>query len=147
MAQPLRNRDGVDVIENKHRSHRVPELVWVDMGEAVLLREAVEVCRDTVRVHWRSVVLGEEKVIVVPVVIAEVRCFLGLVILPFPKEFNCLWRDCNPSDRGLGLRCTLVDADIRRMQDAIADVKAAAHKVHVFPSQAQHFTAAASCDH
>ena len=111
--------------------------------KTVPLREAVKPCCHTVGMHGGTVILREEKT-VIQILIFQFLFFTILLLFPCAQQCHCLSWECNPSDRRLCFGGILIDSDIGRIQNGIANMYPVVLKINGGPLKTKNFTAPCS---
>lgn len=70
MEEAVADAHTVDSVEEQHAGLRVPECVWVDMGQPMTLAELCQPVTDVSGEHRRSVLPRKQVIIVLPVNLA-----------------------------------------------------------------------------
>ena len=134
MAQTFRNGHTVHPVEVAHRGHCVPESVGVDVRKVMPRTEFIQPSLYAVWVHGLAVIL-RKYIALVLVVFAQPKPFF---ILPCPiltQELHGFERESHKADGGLCLWRFLILANIRLIQNAVADVDSVVVEFHVVPFQ------------
>ena len=88
MAQLIGGGHGINTAGDQNGCYRMPECVWVDVGQIVGLAEFIQPIRDTVRVHGGAVILCEKESGILPdICVAHFRP--QLLRLPFLEDIDC----------------------------------------------------------
>ena len=137
MAQPLGDADAVHPAVIEHGGHGVAEGVGVDVGQAVALAELAEPVGDAVGVHGAAVLLGEQEALVLVVGFEDGLLFL-LPLAVLPQQLHGLGRHRDDATGFLSLGGTLVDTDVGRVQNIVADGEGVGVEIDLVPLEAQH---------
>ena len=144
MAEAAADAHTVDSVEEQHAGLRVPECVWVDMGQPMTLAELCQPVADVSGEHRRSVLPRKQVIIVLPLITPSEFLFPVPLVIFRQQLHGLVWQSDIP-DGTLRLRCVLVNPQFLAVKKIAFYVNLLILPVNLAPFQAKHFTPAASC--